>query len=396
MPKRLIIGIGLLIVVAAVIAVITMTQNDDDDVDSDSITEPTTGAQIPTNFTPTAGPSPTPTLPPLVSVRGLTGGEKMGFCRNDAIINLLQNSYALEIDCVRSGSIDMLNADYTGMDYLWPSNDVVLALYEEQNVGQVVTSERLFNSPIVLYSWDNVTQALIDQGIVEQVNSFYYVVDMPRLVNMITTQTNWSDIGLNLFGPVKVISTDPTKSNSGNMFYGLLANMLVSKETGDTIANAETIEIVLPEIIDYRNQLGFLEDSSGTLFEKFLSQGAGAYPIIVGYENQIIEFILENPNQRDTIMSQIRILYPQPTVWSSHPMIALTDNGERLLEALQAPEFAELAWQQHGLRSGLSGVQSDPADLNIPGIPTTIDQVINLPSPTTMRRMIDYIELNAQ
>lgn len=383
MPKRLLIGIGLLIAVAAVIFVVTMSQDDSDDGTS------STGST--SNATPTVGPSP---LPPMSTVTGLTGGEKIGFCRNENVTQLLAERYSLELDCIREGSIRMLEADSTGMDYLWPSNEVVLALYRERNPGSV-RANNLFNSPIVLYSWDSVTEALMNTGIVEQRDTYYYVVDMPRLIDLVISGESWSSIGLSGFsGSVNISSTDPTESNSGNMFFGLLANLLVRQDTGDesALATDDTLSSVLPAIQAYRDKQGYMETSSGTLFNNFLSQGEGAYPIIVGYENQLIEFLLANEGQRDQILSRIRVLYPEPTVWSSHPMIALTDTGATLLNALEDPEVQQIAWRQHGLRSGLSGVQSNPADLNIPGIPETITAVIRLPSPSTMEMLINALD----
>ena len=39
-----------------------------------------------------------------------------------------------------------------------------------------------------------------------------------------------------------------------------------------------------PESNKSVDRMGFLEHSSGVLWDKFISQGAGAYPLIIGYE----------------------------------------------------------------------------------------------------------------
>jgi hypothetical protein len=80
----------------------------------------------------------------------------------------------------------------------------------------------------------------------------------------------------------------------------------------------------------------------------------------VGYENQLVEYSLAHQAQQDLLRRQIVLLYPRPTVWSSHALIALTPNGGRLLDALRDDDLQQLAWSHHGFRSGLMGVQNDP------------------------------------
>jgi hypothetical protein len=117
----------------------------------------------------------------------------------------------------------------------------------------------------------------------------------------------------------------------------------------------------------------------------------GAYPVIAGYESSLIEFSLANQDELDLIRSEIRLLYPRPTVWSSHPMIALTANGERLIEALKDEEIQRIAWESHGFRSGLLGVQNDPDVLDVAGVPATIDSVMPLPRAAVMERIIQAL-----
>ena len=66
------------------------------------------------------------------------------------------------------------------------------------------------NTPIVLYSWDQVTQALMAQGIVSETDGVFYVTDMPRLLAYINEGKKWSEIGVGgLYGSVNIASTDP-------------------------------------------------------------------------------------------------------------------------------------------------------------------------------------------
>lgn len=360
MSKRLLIGVGLLAIAAIILVVSQVAMNGGED-DTDTVK--------------------------IVTVKGYVGGEKVGFLDSAEIQKILADRYQIKVDYTKLGSIELIEVDSSSQDFLWPSNEVALQLYKETHPG-TVKAETVFNSPIVLYSWDEVTEALIAQGIVQQVASTYYVVDMPRLVDLILAGQAWDDIGLTqLNGKINVISTDPTKSNSGNMFFGLLANLL-----SDGVATDASIEGVLPTIKTYYDSLGFLQESSGDLFKLFTQQGMGAYPIIVGYESQLVELSLQNEATREQILARLRVLYPEPTVWASHPVIALTANGEKLMNALQDPEIQRLAWEQHGFRSGIAGIENDPAVFNVVGIPLEITSVLPLPRPSAMKRMTDYLQ----
>jgi hypothetical protein len=133
--------------------------------------------------------------------------------------------------------------------------------------------------------------------------------------------------------------------------------------------------------------MGYQEHSTGILFEQYLQKGVGAYPLIVGYENQIVEFSLQNPQAWPKVKDRMRILYPVPTVWSSHPLIAQTPAAGRLIEALKDPELQRLAWEKHGFRTGLLGVQNDPGILAIEGIPAEVTKIIAMPNPRVMQRI---------
>ena len=233
--------------------------------------------------------------------------------------------------------------------------------------------------------------ALVQQGIVRQDGGFYYV-DLAKLADLTLSGKQWSDIGLpQLTGRIKVASTDPSLSNSGNMFFGLLATTL----NGGDVVNSGTVDAVLPDLKTYSDLMGFQLSSSGDLFQQYYTTGMGARPLIAGYESQLIELSVQNKDvYSSSLKDSMRILYPTPTVWSSHPLIARTANGRRLLEALKDPEIQRIAWERHGFRSGLPGVTSDPAVLGIEGIPLQITSVVDMPDPATMDRIINAITGN--
>lgn len=324
---------------------------------------------------------------PDVTLTGKIGGEKKGFLSDPDVQRILKDRYGLTVDFKVAGSLEMVSDPTTGLDFLWPASQVVVEYFQERG-GRYEKAENIFHSPIVLYSWQSVADALIPAGIVEQRGESYFAVDFPRLIKAVVEGQQWSDLGLpQLHGRIAVISTDPTRSNSGNAFAGLLANTL----NGGEVATADTIDLLLPEIRRFFDRLGFLDHSSGKLFAAYLTQGVGAHPMIVGYENQLVEFSLEHPEALEKLRREVRILYPEPTTWSSHPLIALNDQGKRLVHALTDDEIQRLAWEKHGFRSGLLGVENDPSVLKVVGLPATIESVQQIPSARVMTRIVDEL-----
>ena len=280
-----------------------------------------------------------------VILDGYLGGEKIGFFEDPQVQEILRDSYQVEMDYSRAGSLDMVTLDSEGMDYLFPSSQTALEYYRELK-GEPRKSEIILNTPIVLYTYQMVADALAEQGILQESDGVFYL-DMTELIK---TDTSWAQIGLpELYGNVSIDTTHPAKSNSGNMFAGLLANTL----NGGQTAEAEDLPGILPELKEIFGKLGYMETSSSDLFSQFLKMGVGAKPIIAGYESQLLEFSAENPEDFAAVRDDVVMIYPSPTVWSTHIYIALTENGEKAIEGLLDPQVQELAWEKHGFRTSV-------------------------------------------
>jgi hypothetical protein len=95
-----------------------------------------------------------------------------------------------------------------------------------------------------------------------------------ELVRFVDEQKSWTEIGLaELCGKISVISTDPTRSHSGNMFAALLAKRL----NGENVVTDDTVDPVIQKVGPFFKKLGPMEHFSGGLFEKHLAQGVGAW-----------------------------------------------------------------------------------------------------------------------
>ena len=156
-----------------------------------------------------------------------------------------------------------------------------------------------------------------------------------------------------MYGSVKIFSTDPRRSNSGNMWAGMLANTF----NAGNVVSAADLPNVLPQVQAYFRAMGHMEYSSGDIFESFINQGMGARPIIVGYENQLVEFVIEHQSSRDLIRDKIESFTRPLRRSASHPLISLAAMPAASRVAGQG--FAGIGMEEHGFRS-TPGVDNSP------------------------------------
>ena len=82
------------------------------------------------------------------------------------------------------------------------------------------------------------------------------------------------------------------------------------------------------------------------------------------------------------------MMYPTPTVWSSHVYIALDEAGTAGIDALLDEEIQRLAWEKHGFRTGVYDTPADIEHFGVSGIAAEITQVAPMPDANTMDRII--------
>lgn len=322
-----------------------------------------------------------------IVVNGFVGGEKIDFLENPKVQEILKKDFHITVNSKKAGSIDMVYADHTNIDFLWPSSQTAMELYRDK-FGKPVKDEIIFNSPIVLCSHKLVLDAFVKNNMATVTDGVAFV-DMQVLVKKLSDVTPWKDLGLpQLYGSLSIDTTDPTKSNSGNMFSALLANILNNGE----VVSATTVNKVLPQLQAIIERLGYMETSSLDLFNQFLKTGVGSKPMIACYENQLLEFSKAHPDDWKTVSDDIVILYPSPTVWSTHIMIARNENGVRLIEALMDPRLQEIAWTDHGFRTGVYSVKNNDKTFNVPGIAKEITRIIQMPSWKVMDTIITGLQ----
>src|SRR5262249_5817823 len=324
---------------------------------------------------------------------GFAGGEKEGFLSNARVRNLLERRFGLVLDARRAGSVEMVR-ERTLLDqkpqFLWPSSSVLVEVARSSGV-KISRDQVIFNSPIVLYSWDRIADGRVNSGLAEPAGGRRYFVDLSKLLKAIISGDSWGALGVaDLFGRARVVSTDPNKSNSGFMFAGLCASLL----SGDVVM-LDTLGRIDGDVATVFKRMGFKPPSSGKLFDDYISGGAGAQPLIVGYENQLVEWVLQDAERWKRVEANAPakpvILYPRPTVFSAHPLISINREADDLIDALTNEAVLELAWEDHGFRGPLGTIGKARNPLLQSRLIDRVDAVLPMPDAPVMMALLDRL-----
>ena len=360
----------------------------------------------------------------LNTVYVATGGGKEDFLADKKVQKILKNKYRLNVifdtwsngktvslplvresvglgnqsiidEISHGGEVSINSSGVSKYDALFTSDQRFYDYYKLQPNKENKEADRYtvldggltLNTPIVIYSWKAIVDALIKESIVEEREGVYYIKDMNKLMNYILEGKKWSDIGLsNLYGTINIGSTDPVSSSPGATYYGLLLGIL----SGGQINN-ETINANLEKLKKFYIKSGYMNNTPADLFERYLKTGMGGEPMIVDYEKSIIDFSNSNPEGFDSIKDEIRILYPEPTSWNSHCFMSFTELGSKLYKAFDDKEIQQIAWEKYGFRTGITGGTYDVSSVGI-GVPKTITSTVTSLKMDTYNKLIDYLK----
>ena len=336
----------------------------------------------------------------LKTVFVATGGGKEDFIADKEVVSIVKEKYGLNVvyDSWSNGKLivnPLTREDgVTPYDAMFCSDQRFYDYYKlpadstkgEAKRNTVTSGGLILNTPIVIYSWASITDALENQNIVEEVNGTYYIKDMNGLLNMILEGKTWKDIGVDLYGSINVKSTDPVTSSPGATYYGLLLSIMCEGNiTEDGVNNN------LPRLKEYYEKAGYMNNTPADLFESYLKMGAGAYPMIVDYEKSLIEFANSNPDGFAQVKDEIRVLYPTPTIWNSHCIASFDESGDEFYKVFEDKEISKFAWAKYGFRTGVTGGNYDVSSIGITGIPQNITSTVSSLKMDVYEKLIDYL-----
>ena len=85
------------------------------------------------------------------------------------------------------------------------------------------------------------------------------------------------------------------------------------------------------------------------------------------------------------------ILYPQPTVFSAHPLISVDRQADNLIDALMSESLLELAWEDHGFRGPLGTIGKARNPLLQSRLIDRVDAVLPMPDAPVMMALLDRL-----
>ena len=370
--KQAFLGLAILIVLIIVIVAVTTLKNNKDGI-SDSN---------------------------LKQVFVATGGGKENFLADEEVNNIMKQKYGLKVtyDSWSNGKIvkdPLLRKDGSKYDAMFCSDQRFYDYFKvsadtskgEAQRDRVLEGGLTLNTPIVIYSWDTVVDALIKENIVTQKDNVYYITDMNKLISYILEGKKWSDIGVDmLYGTINIDSTDPVTSSPGATYYGLLLSIMC----GGTVTE-ENLQANLQNLKEFYIKSGYMNNTPADLFELYLKTGVGGKPMIVDYEKSVIDFANSNPDGWEQVKDKIRILYPTPTIWNSHCIATFNETGNEFFKAFEDKDIGQIAWSRYGFRTGITGGTYDVTKVNVSGIPQSITSTVSSLKMKMYDEMISYL-----
>lgn len=322
---------------------------------------------------------------------GFIGGEKEAFLADPDVVDAIKG-YGLLIESRVAGSVEMVREQALlsqNPQFLWPSSSIMVDIARQS--GLRIRDDRvMLNTPVVVYTWQPVVDGLIKSGLVTVANG-HHQLDLKALLDAILAGADWSKLGVAaLYGRARIVSTDPNRSNSGFMFSGLVLSLL-----SGNVATLDDLAQHGGKVQSIFRNMGFKSPSSGKLFDQYLAGGIGGEPMIVGYENQLVEWIIADPDRWNRIQSgqgaKPVVLYPRPTVYSAHPLIVVDEAAERMIEALTSARLQELAWTRHGFRGPLGTATGDTIGPIAGLLPAEVDAVLPIPDAGVMLSLLNML-----
>ncbi len=390
MDKKKLIGIGIFVALIAIIVGISL---------------------IPKGGKDKPGGEDEVDLSKLKTIYVATGGGKAEFLKDKEVVKILQDKYGINavwddwsngktvlwplirerngkgnntiINNINAGQTYTISSPgVTQYDALFTSDQRYYDYYKqspdkekgEADRYRVLDGGLTLNTPIVVYSWKELIEPLKKEGIVTEQDGIYYITNMKKIIDYDLANKKWTDIGVDIPKNIHITSTDPVISSPGETYYGLLTSILV-----DGVVDEEKLDKVLPTLDKIYKASGYMMMTPADLFDAFLKQGKGSYPMIVDYEKSMVEFINKNPKGYEQIKDKVVILYPAPTLWNSHCFTVFTDKGAELYAAIQDEEIQKIAWRKYGFRTGVVGGTLDTSFIE--GVP---QELTNLASGLKM------------
>lgn len=333
--------------------------------------------------------------PKLTLVSGVIGSEKSEFFADPAVQRrFAQNGLKVEVTTAGSRQI-ATTVDLSGLDFAFPSSSAA-AQKLETKVGRT-TSYSPFYSPMALATWKPILDLLSRIHVAKQDPSGVWTVDVAAYLKVVKAGTRWRDIAGNTTYPstrsILIGSTDVTTSNSAAMYMDIAAYVL---NGGSVVSSSAEERTVLPELAELFVKQGFTASSSAEPFADYLNQGMGARPLVMVYEAQFVQALIDASSGGGATMPQgAALAYLSPTVFSKHVVVPLTSAGDKVGKLLATDPALQRLAAEHGFRTNTDQFAAMVQRHHLHGLQDAILDIADTPSYDTNERLIAAISARA-
>ena len=331
----------------------------------------------------------------LTVVHGVIGSEKESLFADPEAKEIFAR-HGLDVRVTTSGSWAMAErADLTQADFASPSSEVAAAHLTDVHGDAVLSTSTPFYSPLAIATGSTVLDVLAANGLAEQRDGVWYL-DMAAYLDAVASGRRWTDLAGSEAYPssrnVMITTTDVRSSNSALMYLGLASYVLNGNAviTSEDAAREQAATSLARLFLDQ----GYSQSSSAGPWESFLSKGPMNQPLTLIYESQYLEAQMNEPTR---VTSEMRICYPDPTIFSDHVVVAFSEAGQRVQDVLDNdPDMARViarhGFRVNGANSGAFSEQVSEAGLTGYAADGTFIDVAQAPSYEVADAMLQTIE----
>jgi ABC-type molybdate transport system substrate-binding protein len=273
----------------------------------------------------------------------------------------------VDVQLAGKGSLEAMQAilDGTEKPTLWsPADSLILSLGASDwttKTGRLLVApegspdgpQPLVITPLVFVVWEDRAEPLLKAANGK--------LTWKVIHDAVVSTRGWPAVGgQSEWGFVKLGHTDPTRSNSGLQALLSMSFEYYKKGSGLTVA-----DLLDPKyqafIAEIEKGVTKFETSTGTFMTDMIRFGPSRFDIAVVYEN-LAASQLDNAQGR---WGNLRVYYPQTTMWSDHPMALLQTEWVSDAQKKAAREYVSFlrsrAIQEQALVYGFR-----PADAAVP------------------------------
>lgn len=241
------------------------------------------------------------------------------------------------------------------VDVVWPSSEIPVDQIKSKYGSKIRKSVSVGYSPMIVATWAPIKDLLQQNGLIKQENGINFI-DIQKLIKLTIDNKKWNELNgsdkyYNSRKTVLIKTTDPNKSNSGLLYMALSSYIMNDFK----VINDTTVSAVLQKIRPLFDLQGYKSSTSAIPWNDFLNKGRGDTPLVWIYEAQFINYVYQNGYKvGDTEIVQ---LYLEPTIWSNHVLMSLSDKGDKFVDALTTDEDLQKIFNEYGFRNNYKNGQ---------------------------------------